>query len=107
MTHGTASGYATFGARLRAARAAAGFTQAGLGVDIDRTATCISYWESDKREPSLKDLAALSAALNTSLDVLILGEQCGTIAGVNQVGPSDGGTSSGPVPNPVEVRNDE
>jgi DNA-binding XRE family transcriptional regulator len=39
------------GAKIRAARTAAGMTQEALAEALDRTQTAVSYWEAGKRDP--------------------------------------------------------
>lgn len=60
-----------FGANLRAARLAAGLSQADLAqaIGVDRTA--ISQWELGQSEPRIGRLPALAAALSTTCEQLV------------------------------------
>ena len=61
----------TFGQRLRAARKATGLTQQELAGQLGRAQTAISYWEADRREPSIGSLAAMAELLGVDLNWLI------------------------------------
>lgn len=55
------------GGRIAAARKNADLSQATLGQRLGVTQTAISYWELDRREPSLEDLIALARELGVTL----------------------------------------
>lgn len=63
-----------FGRRLKLMRQARGLKQADLAAILETPPQVISVWEVGKQEPSLKNLIALSRALNVSADWL-LGEK--------------------------------
>lgn len=87
----------TFGDRIYSRRLQLNLTQTELGRQVGRTPTCISYWESDKREPNLTDLAKLAERLETSLHWLVLGEHYGKLGeSPNLSGPSDVASVPGP-----------
>lgn len=65
-----------------------GLTQRQLGDALGRTATCVSYWENDRREPSLADLARLAKSLEISTDWLVLGERSGKLRGHLEIAPA-------------------
>jgi transcriptional regulator with XRE-family HTH domain len=63
-----------FGARLRQARKAKGFSQESLGKLLGgMSKQSISHWEGGRYEPNLEQLAQLCSALDTSADWLVLG----------------------------------
>ena len=64
----------TFGARLRLTRTAAGLTQEAVARVLEIPTTSLSHWETGRREPSLRNLRKLSAALGVRTSVL-LGEE--------------------------------
>jgi transcriptional regulator with XRE-family HTH domain len=59
------------GARLRAARLHAGFTQVRLGELVGRDHRTIHRWEYAHRIPDLNDLLVLADALNVPLADLV------------------------------------
>lgn len=61
----------TFGQRLRASREASGLTQQELAAQLGRAQTAVSYWEGDKREPSIGSLAAMADLLGVDLNWLL------------------------------------
>lgn len=61
----------SIGERIRTAREAADLTQALVAERIGVTQTAVSYWEADKRVPSLDDLASIAKATGTTLADLI------------------------------------
>jgi transcriptional regulator with XRE-family HTH domain len=63
----------TFGQRVRAARDAMGLTQEQLGFAVGVSKASISAWENDRERPGFDNLPKLRAALQESLDDLILG----------------------------------
>lgn len=78
----------SFGARLRAARIAAGHTQEELARLIDVTTRAVGKLESgESKGPSARTLQRLSAVLGVSIDALLSfsaeneGEQPPTCAG--------------------------
>ncbi len=62
---------ATFGERLRAARALYGFTQAQLASHLEMPSAHISHFECDRRLPSIPNLIRLCDALDVSADALL------------------------------------
>lgn len=90
----------TFGQRLRARRAARGMTQADLARALGRTQTCVSYWESDRREPSFADLSVLAKSLEISTDWLVLGERTGILVGTTEIAPGAACNDPGAGPEP-------
>lgn len=64
----------TFGQRLRHARESAQLTQEQLGFDVGVSKASISAWENDRERPSFDNLPKLHAALQRSLDHLIVGD---------------------------------
>jgi transcriptional regulator with XRE-family HTH domain len=58
--------------RLRGLRS---WTQADLAARLGVSRERLGHWERGRYEPSLADLAALGAVLDTSLDELIAGRQ--------------------------------
>lgn len=71
----------TFGVRLFSRRVQFNMTQAELGEELGRTQTCISYWETGRREPSLTDLERLSITLKVTVDWLVTGRRNGILTG--------------------------
>ena len=61
----------SFGARLRRARRVADVTQQQLAEAVGATQPAVSYWESNRCEPSLTALVAISDLLGVSLDDLL------------------------------------
>lgn len=59
------------GKKIRAARKAAGLTQAQLAEKSGVAAITIHQYEAGKRQPRMKQLADIAAALNMSVDSLI------------------------------------
>lgn len=55
------------GARIAAARRNADLNQTTLARRLGVTQTAVSYWERDRREPSLEDLIALARELGVTL----------------------------------------
>ena len=60
----------SFGARLKAAREAAGLTQSVLGAAVDMDKRMIARYEADQAAPSIHAAARLARAAGVSLDVL-------------------------------------
>ena len=60
-----------FGARIKIMRKSLGLTQAQLAKKIGMTSKAIANYEQGIREPSLKNLIALSTILNVTTDWLI------------------------------------
>lgn len=63
----------TFGARLEAARKSKGLSGSQLGELVGATNGAVAQWESNAVTPHFSKLAKIAAALNTTLDHLILG----------------------------------
>ena len=61
----------SFGARLAAARKAAGFTQAELAEAIGMSRRMIAYYEVESTHPPTTALPAIAQALNVSTDELL------------------------------------
>jgi transcriptional regulator with XRE-family HTH domain len=61
----------TLGAKIRAARRTAGFSQAELAELMGVQQSSISQWERGHTRPSLEHLVPLATALGTSLDELL------------------------------------
>lgn len=59
-----------YGARIRAAREARGWTQFDLGVAIDHRDSDISRWERGIVAPKISALVNIAAALGVPLDYL-------------------------------------
>ena len=57
--------------RIRAARIAAGLTQAALGEALGVSHTQIARWETGRAEPRIAALLKLAAALGVEVDSLI------------------------------------
>lgn len=67
----------TFGQRLRHARDEARLTQEELGFEVGVSKASVSAWENDRERPSFDNLPKLQAALQCSLDHLIVGDPPG------------------------------
>lgn len=65
----------TFGSRLKAARLDRGLRQEDLAEALGVTKSAISAYEGGSATPTFDRLPALRAALSTSLDELICGDQ--------------------------------
>ena len=61
----------TLGKRVRAARVAAGLTQAALGEALGVSHTQIARWETGRAEPRIAALLKLAAALVVEVNQLI------------------------------------
>lgn len=62
----------TTGQRLRAAREAAGMTQAELAVRARVQLRQISRWESDEDEPKVRAFKRAAIALGKTMDELVV-----------------------------------
>lgn len=60
----------TIGEKLRALRKHYGYTQLEVAQSLQVTDALISYWESDKRRPQIKELSKLSALFHVTVDEL-------------------------------------
>ena len=65
----------TTGKRIAKARKEKGLSQEQLGEKLGVTFQAVSSWERDEYLPETKNLAALSEALDVSLDSLLAGEE--------------------------------
>lgn len=63
----------TLGARLRASRCAAKLTVESAARRLKIRAAAIRLYESDKEQPSIRDLARIARGYNRSVDYLVLG----------------------------------
>ena len=63
--------YRFSGARLRAAREAAGLTREEVAVRIRRSLSVVQFAETDKHEPGVEKAAALAAAVGVRVDDLL------------------------------------
>lgn len=63
--------YQELGRNIRDARLGEGMTQAQLAQRLGMTTTCLSYYETGRRRPSIRTLAMISEVLYASLDFLI------------------------------------
>lgn len=61
----------TTGQRIRLARKNAGLTQKALGEKLEVSYQNIAQWENDLRNPKLKTLHCIAAALNIDVDELL------------------------------------
>lgn len=59
------------GVRIKALRRENGLTQEALAKMINVTKSTISYYENDKRVPTVSNLYELAKALNVSFDYLV------------------------------------
>lgn len=57
--------------RIKELREEKGLQQHDIAKLINRTAACISSWETEKTEPSIEDLKQLSLILDTTIDYLV------------------------------------
>ena len=60
-----------FGTRLKLLRQALGLKQTELATKLNISPQALAIYETGKREPNLKNLIALSRALNTTADWLL------------------------------------
>ena len=60
-------------AQLGAARSRIGYSQEDAAHALGVSRAMLSYWESGKREPNARQLAALAGLYRVGLDVLVLG----------------------------------
>lgn len=67
----------TFGARLRAARLANGYTQDDLADQLGVTKSAVSAWENDRETPAFDKLGSLHRVLRQSMDHLLFGIESG------------------------------
>jgi transcriptional regulator with XRE-family HTH domain len=65
----------TLGDNIAIARRRKGLSQAELGKAVGTTKGQISDWESGRNQPRLDAMVALARALETSIDMLVMGEQ--------------------------------
>jgi transcriptional regulator with XRE-family HTH domain len=90
------AGNADVGSAVRQARERAGLTQTALAERLGTTQTCISYWETGKRDMGAADLVKAAAALGVPAASLLPGQardlpplpeytcgQCGETFGTN------------------------
>jgi DNA-binding XRE family transcriptional regulator len=65
----------TFGHRMKHLRKAKGFTQETFAeaMELGKRPQTIASWESDRTEPSFKDLMAISDLLGCTIDYLVKG----------------------------------
>jgi transcriptional regulator with XRE-family HTH domain len=63
--------YRFSGARLRAAREAAGLTREEVAVRIHRSLTVVQFAETDKHQVGIEKAAALAAAVGVRVDDLL------------------------------------
>ena len=63
--------------KLQERREALGYTQTELGRKIGVTQSVISEWESENYLPKARQLPALAAALNCSIDELFSDKEAG------------------------------
>jgi DNA-binding XRE family transcriptional regulator len=68
-------GMATFGQILKGLRGKAGMTQQELADLAQTTQRAVSFWEADRRDPSLTNLQRLCAALGVTCDVFFASER--------------------------------
>lgn len=68
--------YQELGQNIRDARLGEGMTQAQLAQRLGMTTTCLSYYETGRRRPSIRTLAMISEVLYASLDFLIPDVDC-------------------------------
>ncbi|HNP16494.1 MAG TPA: helix-turn-helix transcriptional regulator, partial [Terrimesophilobacter sp.] len=61
----------TIGKRIRSLRTERGMTLDALGTAIGRAASQVSVLENGRREPRLRDLQSVAAALNVDLELLL------------------------------------
>lgn len=69
--------YKIIGRNIRDIRSARGLTQAELAEKADLSVPFISYIETGVKHPGLETLLKIAAALGTTVDVLLLGNQPG------------------------------
>lgn len=60
-----------FGKRLSSIRELSGLTQAELAEKARLDPSCVSHFESGRREPNLENLTKIVKALGVSADVLL------------------------------------
>lgn len=72
--------YEDFGERLRRLRTLAGLTQAELGRRLNRSATCISKYESGAIKPTLDVAAEMAFELRVTLDELFGFENASSVS---------------------------
>lgn len=65
----------TIGQRIRARRRAKRFSQEYLAEQVGVSRQAVSKWEADQTAPDMKNMVALAALLEVSLDWLANGEQ--------------------------------
>jgi transcriptional regulator with XRE-family HTH domain len=75
MMRAAGVGMATFGQILRQVRERAGLTQRQLADLAGTTQRTVSFWEADKRDPTLGNLQTLCAALAVTGDVFLASER--------------------------------
>jgi transcriptional regulator with XRE-family HTH domain len=68
------NGRENLGARIRAARIAAGLSQEDLGDAVKLSRAAISQWEQGQTQPQGSNLNAISEVLQVSLDYLAKGK---------------------------------
>jgi transcriptional regulator with XRE-family HTH domain len=66
---------AGLGGRLRAAREAAGMTQAEVAAELSTTTRSIRRFEAGEYEPSMKQLVRLATAYEVTTDQLLFGSR--------------------------------
>lgn len=61
----------SIGRNIAAARKAKGLTQGQLALCMGVTQGAVTGWETDKRDPKIKQLPTLCAVLDTSIEALL------------------------------------
>jgi len=64
--------YRVSGARLKAAREAAGLSREEVAVRIHRSLTVVQFAETDNHEPGIEKASALAATVGVRVDDLIV-----------------------------------
>ncbi len=67
--------YKIIGKNIRDIRTARGLTQAELAEKVDVSIQFISYVENGSKHPGLETLLRIATALDTTLDLILLGNQ--------------------------------
>jgi transcriptional regulator with XRE-family HTH domain len=66
---------ATLGTRIRKLREAQKFTQKHLAKLLDVSLASLSYYECDRRQPTLETLIRMATIFGVTTDYLLLGDQ--------------------------------